>query len=84
MFVRRHVTDLPLIVADKHRGVTFHYGRRQSLEVTPEVTQGHVVRVTWERENMIEHTRLHNSACLRLQFAAVYRRVNVLQVFHMS
>lgn len=38
--------DLSLIVADKHGGVALHDGRRQSLEVAPEVTEGHVLRVT--------------------------------------
>lgn len=38
--------DLSLIVADKHGGVALHDGRRQSLEVAPEVAEGHVLRVT--------------------------------------
>lgn len=38
--------DLSLVVADKHGGVALHDGRRQSLEVAPEVAEGHVLGVT--------------------------------------
>lgn len=38
--------DLSLVVVDKHGGVALHDGRRQSLEVAPEVAEGHVLGVT--------------------------------------
>ena len=46
--------DLSLVVADKHRSVTFHNWRRQRLEVTPEVAQTHVLRKTWETDRQRE------------------------------
>lgn len=39
-------SDLSLIVADKHGGIALHNGRRQRLEVTPEVAQSHVLGIT--------------------------------------
>lgn len=42
--------DLSLIVADKHGSVTFHNRGRERLEMTPEVTQSHVLRITCERD----------------------------------
>lgn len=39
-------SDLSLIVADKHWSVTFHDWRSESLEMTPEIPQSHVLWIT--------------------------------------
>lgn len=36
-------------MADEHGRVSLHDGRRQGLEMTPEVAQSHVLRIAWEK-----------------------------------
>lgn len=49
--------DLPLVWGNEDRTVSLHYGSREGLKTTAEITQGHVLGVACKTQRQRERVR---------------------------